>query len=174
MSKKCSYCEAQVEQVKYNKINMRICPHCYATFISAKSFMAVRRDIDELSRQRLMEFLRANSAVVNFEKDINCIDHGKKLVDGKLPDYVIPAKIPTCCDIQHLPPQLWGDLLERGLKNPLLNIKSSKYDSGSALNRLRRFVQNILDKDYTEEDPFDGLFYSIKIEPILKKSSSKP
>lgn len=172
MNNTCPYCNNSVEKIVFGKTTMRICPHCYATFLPADRFMSVRREIDEGSRRKLMEFMHAHAADFVSPANLKCIDHQEPLVEGSIPEYVVPGLVPTCCNMQHLPPQLWSDLLLRGLKNPLRKTATSKYDRNTLMNNLRRKVLAILDKDYGAADPLEGLFYSMNIEPVLLKKSN--
>jgi len=168
MTQHCPYCHGPVEKIPLDSANLRVCTECHATFISAKNFLTVRRELDEGSRASWMNILRQSATNFREPEQLLCLDHGIPLVQGNLPDYVIPARVPTCCDIQHLPPALWADLLERGLRNPLRNLNRKTQPTGWK-GKILLWLQSRLDQDHLEIDPLDNIVFERKIRPLLEQ-----
>jgi len=172
MTQKCSFCAGSVERVPIQGIDLRLCTECHATFISAKNFLTVRREVDEGSRKSWVHILRHSQVRFKSPGQVLCIDHATPLVDGNLPDYVIPAKVPTCCQTQHLPPELWANLLEKGIKNPMRNLTAHHQAQDGLKGKILKWMQARLDKDHSETDPLDNIVFDMKLKPLLERHLS--
>jgi hypothetical protein len=137
--------------------------------------MAFRNEIFDKTREIWLSVLEQNKeSRVKEPAEVLCIDHGRKLVDGTLPDYGIPGKVTTCCEMFHLPPELLSQILKRTLVSPSVNYTKSRGASKQfILVRLMTALVRPFDAVFRwifgskEEDPFESMQYDMKFKDVL-------
>ncbi len=159
----------------FHSFLLRLCPHCYAAFFPASKTMAFRNEIHDKTREIWLSVLEKNKeSRVKVSEDVLCIDHGQKLIDGALPDYGIPGKVSTCCDMFHLPPELLSQILKRTLVSPSANYVKTRRTSPSFflvqwMTALMRAFDAVFRQEFgsKEEDPFESMQYDMKFKDVL-------
>ena len=97
----CPYCKSEVAEIKFQHLDLRICPKCYSTFFPCDQTMAFRSDLTDKSRELWLKALLAKNVQDPVCESPCCIDHGEPLVAGKLPDYGYDGKVTNCCKMFH-------------------------------------------------------------------------
>ena len=168
MTSSCSYCNTPLTALKITDAVFSLCPKCHSTFVRAKSFSSLRRDIDEGSRKQWRDLLREDSKrFVPPTGEIVCAEHGQPLTLGELPNVCIPGHVASCCDLLHLPPKVMADLLDRGLQNPNHSINSSSRKRRGLFRNISAWLLNKTDTDHGLDDGLDGMQWDMKLSPIL-------
>lgn len=177
MAASCPYCQTQVSELDLHGFSLRICPHCFSTFFPAGKTMAFRHEVQDTTREIWLSVLEKNKeSWVKPPEEVLCIDHRQKLIDGNLPDYGIPGKVATCCEMFHLPPELLSQILQRTLISPSVTyVRSRKTTKEFALVRIMTNIVKpfaalfdmIFGRKKQEEDPFQYMQYEMKFKDIL-------
>jgi len=169
MTHSCPFCSTTLHALKIADAAFSICPQCHATFVNAKRFSSLRRDIDEGSRKLWRDLLREDATRFSAPGvALRCVEHGEPLVEGELPNVCVPGLVAPCCDLLHLPPGTMADLLDRGLQNHNHSIHSSSRKRRGLLRNISAWFLAKTDKDYELDDGLDGMQWEMKLKPILK------
>ncbi len=171
MNSICPFCQSETRRIDLPRLDLRICPHCLATFFPSDKTMAFRREVVEETRSRWLSALeRRREDWVEPGEDVRCIDHGQKLVDGKLPDYGLPGKVATCCEMFQLPASTMHVLLQRMGGAPV-EPKSSKKHHFAIIVLFSKIVDKLLGTGDSGDDGLDSLQYHLKFKDVLEKPS---
>ena len=165
---KCPFCGSEVADVKIRHLDLRICPMCYSTFFPCNQTMALRGDIPDKSRELWYKALLAKNVSDPNTEGACCIDHGEPLVDGKLPDYGIPGKVTTCCEMFHLPPSLMLQILKRTLDSPFQKPTMGGKHHFFFIRWLDSLVSNFVGEKMPDEDPLDELQYNLHLKKFFE------
>ena len=174
----CSFCSKSVPvRIDIESLNLRICPNCFATFLPASQFAELRRVINDSTKhawiKRLETTTGATLAVPTAGTKLRCQDHNEPLVHGSIPNYGFDGLVPTCCDTQHIPPDLMIKILEMGLgaqtgigMGGLVGVRRHK------ANIFARTLGGILfyfwaKKQKPVDDGLDRLQYNYKFKEVL-------
>ena len=57
----CPYCKSEVAQIKFQHLDLRICPKCFSTFFPCDQTMAFRSDLTDKSRELWLKALLAKN-----------------------------------------------------------------------------------------------------------------
>ena len=170
----CPFCKSETKKVELSRLDLRICPHCLGTFFPSDKTMAFRREIYDKTRVLWLQKLEERRADwIEPTENTSCIDHGEKLVDGKLPDYGIAGKVATCCNMFQLPASTMATLLRRMVASPsdgLLLSKKPKHHFAFIV-QLGKIVDKTFGTASPEEDPFESMQYEMKFKDIFETSS---
>jgi len=172
----CSFCSAQEPvRIEISSLNLRICPNCFATFLPANQFGALRREVQDSTKGAWIRKLKtvASSLSEAGMSGINCLEHNQPLVSGTIPGYSFEGLVPTCCDLQHIPPPLMIKILDMGIGGAFVVSKRQK------INGLSRFLGGIVfhfweKRQKNVEDGLDRLQYSFKFKAVLGEWISQP
>jgi len=172
----CSFCSTQEPvRIDISSLNLRICPACFATFLPANQFGALRREVLDSTKGAWIRKLKTvASSLSEAEKSgINCLEHNQPLVSGTIPGYSFEGLVPTCCDLQHIPPPLMIKILDMGIGGAFVVSKRPK------INGISRFLGGIVfhfweKKQKNVEDGIDRLQYSFKFKAVLGEWISQP
>jgi len=160
----CPFCSKQEPvRIDITSLDLRICPNCFATFLPASQFGALRREIMDSTKGA---WIRKLKTVPAEHSAPNCLEHNQPLVSGTIPGYSFEGFIPTCCDLQHIPPPLMIKILEMGLGTSFGTSKKSK------INPVAKLLGGIVfyfweKKQKKVEDGIDRLQYSFKFKDVL-------
>lgn len=168
----CTFCSnSEPIRIDISALNLRICPHCFATFLPAAEFPALRREL--LDETKMLWIKKMGAVAVGQPQGIaptattvNCLEHGTPLVPGTIPNYSFEGFIPTCCDLQHLPPSIMAKILEISLGASLPSSYKRK------INPVSEFLGGIVfrfweKKQKKTDDGLDRLQYDFKFKHIL-------
>ena len=171
----CSFCSTQEPvRIDINSLNLRICPNCFATFLPASQFGALRREVLDSTKgawiRKLQTVTRSLSGAEMSGAEmsgINCLEHNQPLISGTIPGYSFEGLVPTCCDLQHIPPPLMLKILDMGIGGAFAVTRRPK-----KINGLSRFLGGIVfhfweKKQKNVEDGLDRLQYSFKFKGVL-------
>lgn len=104
----CPFCKSETKKVELSRLDLRICPHCLGTFFPSDKTMAFRREIYDKTRVLWLQKLEERRADwIEPTENTSCIDHGEKLVDGKLPITASPGKSPLAATCFNCPLRPW-------------------------------------------------------------------
>ena len=168
----CPFCSKfEPVRIEIKSLNLRICPNCLAAFLPASQFAALRKDLDDATKGAWLRRLYKCPAV-ELPSEIKCLEHGTPLVPGTIPNYSFEGLVPSCCDLQHLPPALMAKILELGIvassKTGLRGFGASK---PRVSNNFGKFLGSIIfhfwNKKPKIDDGFDRLQYDSKFEKVL-------
>jgi hypothetical protein len=179
----CPFCRAEVKKPAI-PLNLRICPNCLATFLPASLYAALRREVYAPTRQAWKRILEARgipgweakATEAHPEMPICCLDHGQPLVEGEMPQYGHKILVPTCCDLQHIPPAEMVKVLDFGFEMEAKNGASYDFSLKTPyrrrgffafLNPLTKLLLKWSDKQPTEDSDLEKLQFIFKFEPIL-------
>ncbi len=172
MNSTCPFCKSETKRIDLSHFDLRICPHCLGTFFPSDKTMAFRREVFDKTRVLWLNALE-NRKEDWVEPDENtcCIDHGEKLVDGKLPDYGIPGKVAICCNMFQIPASTMAVLLRRMIGSPSdgMLLSTQKKEHFGFVVFLTKIVDKILGSGDPEEDAFEFIQYNLKFKNILEK-----
>jgi len=160
----CSFCSKQEPvRIDISSLDLRICPNCFATFLPASQFGALRREVMDSTKGAWIRKLKTATAEYSAQ---NCLEHKQPLVSGTIPGYSFEGLVPTCCDLQHIPPPLMIKILEMGLGGSFTASKKSK------INPVAKLLGGIVfyfweKKQKKVEDGIDRLQYSFKFKGVL-------
>ncbi len=182
----CSFCSKQEPvRIDISSLNLHICPSCFATFLPANQFGALRREVQDSTKGAWIRKLKTVAPLNEAEMSgINCLEHNQPLVSGTIPGYSFEGLIPTCCDLQHIPPALMIKILDMGIGAP--NLPARSMGGGlvggrrrSKAEGLSRFLGGFLfrfweKKQKNVEDGLDRLQYSFKFKNVLGEWIDKP
>jgi hypothetical protein len=172
----CSFCsKSEPARIEISSLDLRICPNCLATFLPASQFSALRRELNDSTkaawRRRLQTLSEQPQSIVP-----KCMEHDTPLVSGTIPNYSFKGLVPTCCDLQHLPPSLMLEILKisigvsRAATRDYKSISSQSQNSillltkisvGSAIGLMTVYLAG-KHGSYTA-----GIFLGIFLFPIL-------
>jgi len=161
----CPFCSKQEPvRIDISSLNLRICPNCFATFLPANQFGALRREVLDSTKGA---WIRKLQTVATEHSASQCLEHKQPLVSGTIPGYSFEGLVPTCCDLQHIPPPLMLKILEMGIGGSFVTTRHSK-----KVNGLSRFLGGIVfhfweKKQKNVEDGLDRLQYNFKFKNIL-------
>jgi len=170
----CSFCLKQEPvRIDISSLNLRICPACFATFLPANQFGALRREVQDATKGAWIRKLKTATAEYSAQ---HCLEHNQPLVSGTIPGYSFEGLVPTCCDLQHIPPLLMIKILEMGLGAP--NVPTRSMGGGLAGRRrskaegVSRFLGGFIFRFWEKrqknvEDGIDRLQYSFKFKGVL-------
>ncbi|OIP49246.1 MAG: hypothetical protein AUK31_05965 [Fibrobacteres bacterium CG2_30_45_31] len=166
----CPFCKSTVVKVDLSAFDLRICPHCLAAFFPSDKTMAFRREVFDKTREIWLSILEARKADwVEYTEGACCIDHNELLIEGKLPDYGIPAHITTCCGMFHLPASVLAQILRRTVLSPTDGMMISR--SAKKHNAIVVFFDSLLNlvmgQKGPSEDSIDLIQYNVKFKDIL-------
>ena len=168
----CPYCQSEVAEIKFQHLDLRICPKCYSTFFPCDQTMAFRSDLTDKSRELWLKALLAKNVQDPVCEDPCCIDHGEPLAVGKLPDYGYDGKITTCCKMFHMPPSMTITLLKRTLEHPFQQITKEGKHHFFFIRALDALINKLFGEKEPDEDPLDLVQYSLHLKPILEPEDS--
>jgi len=160
----CSFCSAQEPvRIDISSLDLRICPGCLATFLPASQFGALRREIIDSTKGA---WIRKLQTVTTGYSALHCLEHKQPLVSGTIPGYSFEGLVPTCCNLQHIPPPLMLKILEMGIGGSFVAARHQK------INGLSRFLGGLVfhfweKKQKKVEDGLDRLQYSFKFKAVL-------
>lgn len=170
MTSICPFCQSETKKIDLPRLDLRICPHCLASFFPSDKTMAFRQEVQDKTRELWLRVLEARKSdwVEPTEKTC-CIDHGQTLCDGKLPDYGIPGKVATCCNMFQLPASTMNYLLRQMVNAP--RAKSSKAKHHFAfIVFLSKIIDKIFDTGDSDDDALEAIQYHLKFKDVLEKS----
>ncbi|SRR5690554_946503 len=169
MNESCPFCTATVSTIKIHRFVLRICPKCFSTFFSSNKTMSFRQEISDATRNLWLKSLKEKDLKDPPYESIKCLDHGEVLIDAKLPDYGIDAKVTTCCDLFHLTPSLTMQILERTLQFPSHKNAPKKHIKHHFffIRALDKILSKFFAEDNLEEDPFEFIQYDHHFKDIL-------
>ncbi len=162
----CSFCSAQEPvRIDISSLNLRICPNCFATFLPASQFGALRREVLDSTKGAWIRKLK--TVATKEYSALQCLEHKQPLVSGTIPGYSFEGLVPACCDLQHIPPPLMIKILEMGIGGSFAVSKRPQ-----KINGLSRFLGGIVfhfweKKQKNVEDGLDRLQYSFKFKAVL-------
>ncbi|MCI5601816.1 MAG: zf-TFIIB domain-containing protein [Hallerella porci] len=172
----CPFCKSETKKVELSRFDLRICPHCLGTFFPSDKTMAFRREVYDKTRELWLKALEERNADwVEADENSVCIDHGEKLVDGKLPDYGIPGKVASCCEMFQLPASTMHTILRRMVGSPSdeMFLSSKQKHHFGFIVFLSKIVDKIFGSGAPEEDAFETMQYKMKFQEILEKPAEK-
>jgi hypothetical protein len=110
-------------------------------------------------------WIRRLQTVATEHSALHCLEHKQPLIHGTIPGYSFEGLVPTCCDLQHLPPSLMIKVLELG---SWVAPSASK----SKINPVSEFLGGIVfyfweKKQKKMEDGLDRLQYNFKFKDVL-------
>jgi len=160
----CSFCSKQEPvRIDISSMDLRICPSCFATFLPASQFGALRREIMDPTKEAWIRRLQTKTAEYS---ELRCLEHQQPLVSGTIPGYSFEGLVPTCCDLQHIPPTLMIKILKMGLGTAFSASKKSKINPVAKL--LGGIVFYFWEKRQKKvEDDIDRLQYIYKFKNVL-------
>jgi hypothetical protein len=93
-------------------------------------------------------------------------------VPGTIPNYSFEGLVPTCCDLQHLPPPLMIKILELGLGASIGSMGGLFGVSKRKINPVAEFLGGIVfhfweKKQKKADDGLDRLQYNFKFKDVL-------
>jgi len=162
----CSFCSAQEPiRININSMDLRICPGCFATFLPASQFGALRREVLDSTKGA---WIRKLQTATGEHSALNCMEHKQPLVPGTIPGYSFEGLVPTCCDLQHIPPSLMIKILDMGIGGSFVVSKRPQ----KKINGLSRFLGGLVfhfweKKQKNVEDGLDRLQYNFKFKDVL-------
>jgi hypothetical protein len=173
----CSFCSAKEPvRIEIGSLNLRICPNCFATFLPAGQFGALRREVLDSTKGAWIRKLKTiPSSLSGAEMSgINCLEHNQPLVPGTIPGYSFEGLVPACCDLQHIPPPLMLKILDMGIGGSFFVSRRKQ-----KINGLSRFLGGFVfhfweKKQKNVEDGLDRLQYSFKFKAVLGEWIDKP
>lgn len=174
MNSTCPFCKSETKQVEFSRLDLRICPHCLATFFPSDKTMAFRREVFDKTRAMWLLALEKRKADwVEPGESACCIDHGERLVSGNLPDYGFPGKVATCCNMFQLPASTMAKILRRmsGSPSDEMLVSSRKKHHFAFIVLLSKLVDKIFGSGDTEDDSFEAIQYNLKFKEILENGS---
>lgn len=176
MNSRCPFCQSETKQVELSRFDLRICPHCLATFFPSDKTMAFRREVFDKTRELWLRALEnRQSDWVEPAEDVRCIDHGEPLVSGKLPDYGFPGVVATCCNMFQIPASTMVKILRRMLGSPsdAALVSSRKKHHFAFIVLLSKLVDKIFGSGDGGDDSFEAIQYQLKFKDILEKNPEK-
>jgi len=159
----CSFCSKQEPvRIDIGSLDLRICPNCLATFLPDNQFGALRREVMDPTKKAWIRKLQTMTAEYS---ELNCLEHKQPLVFGEIPGYSFEGLVPTCCNLQHIPPSLMIKILEMGLGS---TSRASKLN----INPVAKFLGGIVfyfweKRQKKVEDSFERLQYDFKFKGVL-------
>ena len=168
----CSFCsKSEPVRINISSMNLRICPGCLATFLPASQFAALRRETSNATKGAWIRACRDRACPVSTGTPV-CLEHGVPLVPGTIPDFSFEGLVPTCCDLQHLPPPLMIKILELGIgasggsMGGLFGVPKRKLNPVAEL--LGGIVFRFWEKRQKKvDDGLDRLQYNFKFKDVL-------
>ncbi len=152
----CSYCQhGNPVKIDIVDLDLRICPSCLATYLPAKQFAALRREVFPETRKLWLSVLKKRGNACPEPTEIKCIDHGTLLAQGEIPDYGYPGAYPTCCEMQHLAPTTMIRILEFGLALSETGFESQY--AGRKPKGISAVLGGILFRFFEKKAESDGL-----------------
>jgi len=161
----CSFCsKSEPVQIEINSLDLQICPNCFATFLPATQFPALRRGVNDPAKGA---WVRKLKTVADIPATPKCLKHGVPLINGTIPDYSFEGLIPTCCDLQHIQPSLMVKILELGI-GAGFDVRRSK----RKINPVSAFLGGIVFHFWKKgqknvDDGLDRLQYNFKFKNVL-------
>ncbi|MCL2260827.1 MAG: hypothetical protein FWC15_05665 [Fibromonadales bacterium] len=173
----CPFCaKSEPVRIEIKALDLRICPSCLATFMPASKFSTLREVLSSSTKAAWMRKLTMIGADPNVcpytEADIACLEHNVPLVQGAIPGYSFEGKVPTCCDLQHLPPSLMKYVLQYSLGGASATLGAGFGRSKPMpANPLAKFLGKIafffFEKKKKVDDGFERLQYESKFQGVL-------
>jgi len=169
----CSFCsKSEPVRIAIAGLDLRICPNCLAAFLPASQFAALRRETSDATKGAWIRKLRS---CPNAPAQPVCLEHGVPLVQGTIPNFSFEGLVPTCCDLQHLPPPLMIKILEMTLGASGGSMGGPFGASKRKINPVAeilggivfRFWESRQKKQKTQEDGLDRLQYNFKFKDVL-------
>lgn len=173
MNSTCPFCKSETKRVELTRLDLRICPNCLATFFPSDKTMAFRREVFDKTRAMWLKVLEERKADwVDADETTCCIDHGEKLVEGKLPDYGLPGHVATCCGMFQLPAKTMAAILRRtSAPSDKSFIASETRHHFAFIVFLSKIVDKIFGSGDEGDDSFESIQYNLKFRDILEKHS---
>jgi hypothetical protein len=167
MEKLCSFCKSNVVKVEVNRLDLWICPNCYAAFFAASASMAFRRELFPMTRKLWLDVLETKEAISE-ENVGNCLIHQEALVQGILPNYGLEGRVASCCDMLHLPLPLLKEVLKKTLETSFMKQEGKHHFAFIRL--IDRLVSKILGNETIsiEDDPIESMQYHLYFKKILE------
>jgi len=166
----CSFCSrSEPVRIGISSMNLRICPGCLAAFLPASQFAALRRETSDATKGAWIRACRDRARPVSTGTPV-CLEHGVPLVSGIIPDFSFEGLVPTCCDLQHLPPPLMIKILELGASGGSMGglFGVSKRKLNPVAEILGGIVFHFWEKRQKKvEDGLDRLQYNFKFKDVL-------
>jgi len=166
----CPFCtKSEPVRIEIKVFNLRICPNCFATFMPAVQFPALRMELSDPTKAAWMRKLNV-ATPVETPANIACLDHNAALVPGAIPGYSFQGHVPTCCEMQHLPPSLMSIALQYSLGGSGLSVGRFSVSKTKA-NPIAKFLGGIMfglfEKRKKIDDGMDRLQYESKFKGVL-------
>lgn len=171
----CPFCaKSEPVRIEIKALDLRICPNCLATFMPAGKFSTLREVLSDSTKAAWMRKLTegADQHACHPTAGITCLDHNTPLVSGAIPGYSFEGHVPTCCDLQHLPPSLMKFVLQYSLGGSAASIGSGFGRSKPmAANPLAKFLGKavffLFERKKKTDDGFERLQYESKFQGVL-------
>lgn len=164
----CPFCKTEIESVKFQHLDLRLCPKCYSFFFPCDQTTALRGDITDRSRELWYNALLAKKIQDPNMDGACCIDHGEPLVDGNIPDYGIPGKVTTCCKMFHLPPSTMLAILKRTIDTPFQKPTGSGKHHFFFIRWLDSLVSKFVGEKSPDVDPLDEIQYNLRLKKYFE------
>ncbi len=168
----CSFCsKSEPVHIAITGLNLRICPNCLAAFLPASQFATLRRETSDATKGAWIRACK-NKAADTATPSIVCMEHGVPLVQGTIPNYSFEGLVPTCCELQHLPPPLMIKILELGLGASGGSMGGPLGVSKRKINPVSGFLGGIVfhlweKRQKKTDDGLDRLQYNFKFKDVL-------
>ncbi|MCL2101504.1 MAG: hypothetical protein FWH22_07310 [Fibromonadales bacterium] len=168
----CSFClKSEPVRIEINALNLRICPNCLSTFLPAAQFAALRRELNDSTKKMWVKKLAQAIPCDSPSAPLKCLEHNVPLAHGEIPNYSFEGLVPSCCDLQHLPPSLMAKILEMGIGSSVTSICGLGV-SRRKPNPVSEFLGGIVFRFWERsqkntDDGLDRLQYNFKFKDIL-------
>jgi len=168
----CPFCaKSEPVRIEIKALNLRICQNCLATFMPAGQFSTLRGVLNDPTKAAWMRKLATAAASLPETQPV-CLDHNIPLVPGTIPGYSFQGSVPTCCDMQHLPPSLMSIILRYSLGGSGVGIGGSFGRlKPRAANPLAKFLGKIafflFESKKKTDDGLERLQYESKFQGVL-------
>jgi hypothetical protein len=93
--------------------------------LPASQFPVLRRELNDSTKAAWLRRLHTLSEQPQ-DTVPKCLEHGTLLVSGTIPNYSFEGFVPTCCDLQHLPPSLMLGILKISMGVSRAAMRGSK------------------------------------------------
>ena len=168
----CSFCsKSEPVRIDISSMNLRICPSCFTTFLPASQFAALRRETSSATKGAWIRACKNKASAAQPPAPV-CLEHSVPLVPGTIPDFSFEGLVPTCCDLQHLPPPLMIKILELGIGASGGSMGGPFGASKRKINPVAELLGGIVfhfweKKQKKVEDGLDRLQYNFKFKDVL-------
>lgn len=168
MNEICPFCKSEIVKLGLNRIDLRLCPSCFAAFFPAAHAMAFRRELFQVTREKWLKVLESKHFEAKENSELKCVLHKEPLVKGKLPNYGIDGEYATCCDMLHLTPAQLVEILKRSLEGSAFK-KETKHHF-FFIHWFDKLISKLLKNESLaiEDDPIESMQYTLHFKKILE------